>query len=204
MASRRFLVLDRRVRALEHLLPRLSPLGRYSNRQYDRTRAYLVLCHAEIEGCFEDLVWDIADRGYQRWRHDGRASVALVALLSYHQGSLGAVLESLTRPPRRPPPTLDARVDAVHASYRDSVKNNHGIKEKNLLRLLLPIGVRETQLPVGWLQDMNTLGAERGVAAHQTGHRVRQPPDAARTRSLVQAAVSGLGSLDTMLVALRA
>ena len=47
-------------------------------------------------------------------------------------------------------------------AYSKTVHDNNGIKEANLIRLLLPVGLRESQFPQGFLPDMETFGTRRG------------------------------------------
>ena len=56
-------------------------------------------------------------------------------------------------------------------------RENHGIKEKNILGLLLPVGVLETDLDPVWMGTMSSFGASRGVVAHTSAKRVQTPPD---------------------------
>lgn len=61
-------------------------------------------------------------------------------------------------------------------NFAGSVKKNHGIKEKNLLKLLLPVGVEADSLDQTWLATMNSFGERRGEAAHRStgSHRATQ------------------------------
>ena len=44
-----------------------DPTGTYSERKLDRTRAYKILVHAEIEFFIENILLDVVQREYRRW-----------------------------------------------------------------------------------------------------------------------------------------
>lgn len=44
---------------------------------------------------------------------------------------------------------------------------NHGIKETNLLRILLPLGVRVEDFDATWISTVETFSSLRGEAAHK-------------------------------------
>ncbi len=72
----------------------------------------------------------------------------------------------------------------------------------NLLRLLLPVGVRESDLDPTWVADMETFGIMRGIVAHVSAKAVKSPPDPVNARNQVQKAVAGLSDIDDLLAKL--
>jgi hypothetical protein len=54
----------------------------------------------------------------------------------------------------------------VYGQYKRTVVTNHGIRISNILRILLPIGVRETEIDAVWLSTTDGFGAKRGATAH--------------------------------------
>jgi hypothetical protein len=76
-------------------------------------------------------------------------------------------------------------------------------KEKDLLRLLLPIGVREYQIDRTWIATMDSFGSARGDIAHQS-FRTQQPPDPANELATVRQIVDGLRKIDALVSQLRA
>src|SRR5215218_3850246 len=85
MASRDYRTLEWRLRKLDkHLLPR-SKVS-YTPREYDGTRAYLVLCHAEIEHFLEERALLVARRSLAAWMLDARPRKPLMALLTMYDG----------------------------------------------------------------------------------------------------------------------
>jgi hypothetical protein len=82
------------------------------------------------------------------------------------------------------------------------VRLNHGLTEKNVLRLVMPVGVRPHELDPGWLTDAEAFTSDRGTAAHQT-RRLQQIPDPATELERVQRIAEGLKPIDARLTALR-
>lgn len=178
--SARFTDLEKRVRDLRlHLLPRV-PKGTltYTPRQQDQTLGYVLLVHAEIEAYIEDRARNVANEALNRWQSHNDATRTLSSLLVFHQlesGSKGN-LRSLTN-------------DSVRKAFKyfisSVVEVNHGIREKNLLRLLLPIGMRHAEFPVLLLPTIESFGVLRGSVAHRSFKTI-QPLDPAIQRATVE------------------
>ena len=67
---------------------------------------------------------------------------------------------------------LTNKIDIAMRSFANTVKNNNGIKEKNILGLLLPLGVAANTLDHTWLVAMNNFGIIRGDAAHKSARKI--------------------------------
>ena len=81
--SRRYGALVKRVDQLgRNLLPPIHPMGRYAPAELDRTRAYQMLAHAEIEACIEDLSLQAAIDMTSRWKADGVPRATIAALVA--------------------------------------------------------------------------------------------------------------------------
>ncbi len=192
--------LVRRTRDLRSsFLPKPDPVGSYSSSDYDRTAAFLLLAHAEVEWFIERRCLDIASMAVTNWTIDSAPRSTLVALAAFsHAGGQSG----LPDPGRSGPPQIREVIDEAKKAYSYVVNNNNGLKEENLLKLLLPVGLRESQFPSGFLADMNTFGTNRGDHAHK-GIGARTPPDPVDALKLVTRVVLGLRRLDVQLLKLR-
>jgi hypothetical protein len=205
LPTRRLSALERRLRALDqHLLPATKPNLDYTAEESDLVRSYLVLSHAEIEACLEDLARNVLVKAKERWKSAGRARSALVAVMAYHEGNLGQPAKKLlTSSAQKPALTLDQRIKVACDAYDDYArKDNHGVREKNLLRLLLPVGVREEDLDLSWVAEMDSFGIQRGRVAHGEAKSVNVQIDPDVARGQVEAIVQGLRDLDGLLAGL--
>lgn len=205
--SQRFITLERELRNLrKFFLPRqFSLTGNYSERKIALAVAYRVLAHAEIESYIEDRVLAIATNAVDAWTTHKKTKLTLVSLFAFSGLTLDKPPDSLT--PRQRSQNLDDKVKfdnklgKVFNSFRTSVVDNHGIKEKNLLSLLLPIGINNDDLDQVWLREMNDFGAKRGEFAHQSAsnYKTRQPPDPKNELEMVNRLLQGLIHIDRLL-----
>jgi hypothetical protein len=204
LPTRRYKQLKTRIDRLERLfLPPPNPVGEYSQDEYDTVRAYIVLCHAEIEAYIESMCLDVLRKAEERWKNTSSAGACIAALMLFNDKQVS------------PPKSLAKQnaTDAVDHVVRSAIKkhreftqrDNHGIKEANLLRLLLPIGFQEPdfdQLST-WLATMNSFGASRGLVAHQSANRVQNPPDPTLARTQVSDVLNGLLHLEPSFARLK-
>lgn len=202
--SARYKQLLKRISELDaNLLPAVSPTGTYTQAEYDRTRAYRVLAHAEIEACLEDLVHDVADQAFRRWAKDGRSRRPLLGLLAYHEGALQ--IRPILRTVGAPPEQIKDKAQRAKDDFCNRVRTtNNGIREQNVLAMLLPVGVALSDIDNAWLATIDSFGLDRGRTAHQSAAKATLLPDPATERATVGQIVAGIGSLDSKLRPLRA
>ncbi|MEU9172206.1 HEPN domain-containing protein [Streptomyces sp. NPDC048420] len=195
----RFEELERRIGELRRsFLPQaFDPTGDYEDLVYEQTRAFRVLAHAEFESFIEDRVIEVIDEAVSGWKVSGSIAVSLLAVVAYRESAPpipGSLSEAAARPEKFP--ALEARIEAARADmHRYARKQNHGIKEKNLLRLLLPIGLQEADIDSGWLSATETWARARGDAAHQ-GAKMQVKPDPQNELKIVNVVLDGFRDID--------
>ena len=157
------------------MLPQsFSPTGDYSDRQLDRARGFRLLAHAEIEAYLEDIGLDKAKEVVDQWKNSKTTTDALFCLVAhYHVGFEVAdeeVLdEAFTVSSRKR--VADEIADVANRAltqYGSIVSSNNGVKEENLLRIVLPIGIRKGDLDSTWITDLQEFGKKRGTLAHKS------------------------------------
>jgi len=170
MASLRYRQLEGRFRVLRRIfLPkRFSRIGAYGRDTLDRARAFRVLMHAEIESYVEDMVLEAAQKAFAAWRSSGSVSVPLASLLASFDTSKPGFPEAIGAKP-----FVRTRVGNILAQFEAKIRANHGIRARDLLALLLPIGVEDEKIDQAWLGTTDGFGIARGDAAHQSGLRSR-------------------------------
>ena len=205
--SRRYRELRARIRKLrDHLLPRkFDPTGTYSERQIDRTAAFKLLAHAEIEWYLEEIVVETANWAFDNWRRNnwrrrGLITEPLLAMLTYVDGHLGL-------PPRIRPSGSDRdlhkRVEIARNRLNSYAKgNNNGIREENVLRLLLSVGISEVDIDQTWLATTNSFGQRRGEIAHSS-RQIYSPPNPEDELNTVNLIIDGLSDIDDKLKGFR-
>lgn len=196
-SSMRYRLLRGRLQVLRRIfLPvRFSSTGSYGPDTLDRARAFRVLMHAEIEAYFEDKVSEVAAAAFRAWERSGRVSRALAAILA-----------SCPPKPNEPgvpkqlggTPFVEGRVKSAYGAFRQMVRENHGVRRKDILRLLLPVGLKEGKIDPIWLNDLDGFGLHRGHVAHTTGvrSRVQYSIDPASDLQTVERLVKELETID--------
>jgi hypothetical protein len=123
------------------------------------------LAHAEIESFLEDRCLEAVNHAHDLWVNENRITSVLIALLAFREQSLGSIPHELDP---TGPSSLRVRLWEAKNDYGLRLRHNHGIKERNVLAMLMPIGVREVDFDAIWVGEMNSFGTARGEVAHQT------------------------------------
>lgn len=184
MGTARFRTMRSNLAALRReLLPRsFDATGNYPDRQRSRAAAYRLLAHAEFESFLEDRAMETAISATARWRSTRRTCPALVGLLAFCERAVESAPPSISPPQANQAGNwakrleLDERVNASMTIYASTVRNNHGIKEANVLGLLLPLGFPTNKLDQTWLASMDSFGSTRGAVAHRSIVRINVDP----------------------------
>jgi len=158
-----------------------------------------VLMHAEIESYVEDRVLEAAEKAFAAWTSAGSVSVPLMALLASFDTSKPGFPEEIGGKP-----FVQTRVGRILGLFEAKVRANHGIRTRDLLALLLPVGINDGGIDQAWLATTDGFGSARGDAAHQSGLRSRvkyeiDPQSDCRT---VEQILEGLERIDDELTRL--
>jgi hypothetical protein len=203
MPSPRYRLLNRRINELRrHLLPaKFDPTGTYAPRVHERSRAFRLLVHAEFEAFIEDRVSDVVNTRYLAWKNSRTVTRCLVSLVAYHEGVQSKrEPTSLLAPPHKPSPLLEERVQNAKNALTSYAKiRNHGVKEDNLLRLLMPLGVEAHEFDMIWLASINSWATTRGDYAHQSGTKIQSLPDPQDELRTVKELLMGFKLIDRAL-----
>lgn len=213
--SQRFRTLEKELNKLKkYFFPRkFDPIKLYSERQLAHAIAYRVLAHAEIEAYLEDRVKEIAESAVKIWKEQEEIRRTLLSLMAFSGMQLEVPPDSVT--PKQPSFTkkleeqlqLDKKIGKAYSCFLCSVKDNHGIKEKNLLTLLLPVGVNSDDLEQVWLSSMNSFGEKRGILAHtsassyKTTQQINPQDELDNVKKIVygEKGIQGLIDIDQLL-----
>ncbi len=187
------------------LLPKtFDPTGNYPDRVLTATLAYRVLSHAEIESYLEDLALETALDAIKAWKDRRKSSKTLLGLLAFSGQEIESPPNSidLTQPTQSPAwedkIQLSNRIESAMNVFSYAVKNNHGIKEDNIHRLLLPIGIEFHELDPLLIADLNSFAQERGEVAHLSSrkYRTKQQIDPQNELARVKSIIARLIHID--------
>src|SRR5581483_10138638 len=174
MSSARYRALSQRVKQLEkRFLPKVfSPTGQYSSRRIDMVRAYRLLVHAEIESYLEDQARNSTNDAFHKFQQDAKPRLIVMSLVCHYanQPPSDNKLKALFAVGGNH--AANAVHDAVTA-FNAAITGNNGIREKDVLRLLLSVGFSSGDIDTTWLVTVDGFGAKRGQTAH-TSFRVQQ------------------------------
>lgn len=205
MSSSRYNHLEQRISELSgYFLPsEWSPVGEYVNRVHEHARAFRVLAHAEFESFIEDRAVETANDAYEDWKSTGKPSVCILSLAAYRSSTHGipSSLEEAARENRYP--DLSLRIKHARDEFNRYVKTeNHGIKERNILRIMMPLGFAVDELNTTWLNVTEAWAKKRGDAAHRAG-KAQRPPDPKKELETVHLILEGFGEIDMAMFAKR-
>lgn len=207
MPSARFEALADRIETLrESLLPEeFDETGTYNSAIHEHARGFRLLAHAEFEAYLEDRVSDVALYHYSEWKNSKKPTRAIVGMIAYFEGNLGitAPTSILTPPPNKRSPLLDERIEkAKDWLIKYAKSRNHGVKEDNILKLLLPLGVEVTDIETDWLSTIESWATTRGEYAHTSGRKARTLPDPQDEYQVVKIILQGFEKVDELLESL--
>ena len=131
--------------------------------QKDCVRAYVALCHAEIESHFEYWATNIINRALNIWKEKNKITLPLLSLCIHFK-----FIDSNS--------DTNEKIHQVVSLFKSSViRENNGIKGANILKLFKPLGVDEASI-MSISPALDSFGVKRGEAVH-TSIKVQQPLD---------------------------
>lgn len=186
MPSTQFLELKKSTQALrKHLLPsKFDPTGAYRERVFTGVVAFRILCHAAIEDYFERRAIEIARSALSQCRATGKVSLPAVALVCFSGREHGMPPDSIDPPdPSKRkdwPSKIDVKQrlgDCVSGFIKRVSADNHGVRERHILRMLLPIGLEPGEIDRLFLSEIDNFASKRGEYAHTSPsvHTVKKP-----------------------------
>lgn len=204
-SSKRYKELERRLGRLRRaLLPaRFDATGTYrgAERVHLRVVSFRMLVHAEIESFIEERAFELFDAGWKAWSNDRTPNGVMLALLAYSGVTTSTPPEKLGGDPssRKSYDDITVPLHKAQAVWRSRFRENHGVKESNVLALLLPLGVPADALDTTLLADLTSFGGLRGAVAHGSSVGVTTYVDAKSEYDHAQQLVAALGAVDKLI-----
>ena len=197
--SKRFKLLLDRIKFLDsNILPTIKIEGDYTAIEYDFTRSYVLLVHAEIESFLEERVTEKVNSSLINWKQNRKKSSCLKSILAFCSGDINYEKKKVAE--RN---SLEFRVNIVSNHFLALIKKNHGIKKDNILNLLLPIGLEISEIDETWLTTMDNFGAKRGEIAHHT-FAIQNPIDPLTEKKLINdIIIPELNNIDKILIKIK-
>lgn len=188
--TKQFKELKRRIDYLiSHSLPASNPSGHYTQKQKDEIRSFLLLSHAEFEYYFEDIGKQTAKQALDKWLADHNFKSKVLMYLA-------AFIEDTVQIKKAD--TAEEKIKAIVGQYFVTLKNNNGIKEDSILKILCPIGIEQNQIDNTWLNTITSFGSNRGEIAH-TSARTQSLKDPSDILTDINYLMTELSALDVII-----
>ena len=143
--------------------------GLYDLQELTMARAYGLLAHAEIEYYFENVAREIVLKSYKKWISDKKSSHVLMSIAAFlnvkEQIPENVSDEKINKNEEG---LIENRLKDCVKKYMSIIDHNHGIKEMNLLKILLPIGIHLNDIDHTFLISADSFGHYRGELAHNS------------------------------------
>ncbi|NEU29170.1 hypothetical protein GN156_00030 [bacterium LRH843] len=187
--SQRFTDLKNRLDDLEiNLLEgiKTKDISDLTESEQDLARAFRVLSHAEIEAYFEDSATILLNYAKEKWNTHKEVNITIAALFAHYE-KIEANLP------------LGTKINQIVSRFqRSRIDQNHGIKEENLVKLFIPLGIDKENFDVAWLSTINSYGKDRGKTAH-TAAKTQQPIDVNTELRTLEYILEGIEQLDNQI-----
>lgn len=209
MPSRNYKELKRVVNDLRrHLLPRrFDEGGDYRDRVFTHVIAFRILCHAAIEEYIESSVVQIAVKASKHCENTRDISAPAAHLLSFAEAHFGPPPATYHPPQENQNRVWPEKVDIVSRVKKSATafighvkSSNHGIREKDLMFMLISVGLSHAEIDPILVSELDAFGRVRGEFAHTSAQRhVRNSPNPQDELRLVERILDLLRVLDEQL-----
>lgn len=177
-------------------------VGKYTDSQKKYVMSYIVLSHAIFENYLEKVSLNTLTLAREKWVKFKIIHPPIAYILAYYGNAFENFPKKINLQQNEQKTTVSSfedRLARVVTLYnKDNLKENHGIKEENILRLLLPIWIDISDLNQGWISTIDSFAVLRGEIAH-TGSVSKEinHQDILKTVDLI---VSGIKEIDSKLI----
>lgn len=162
VASQRYRALGRNLESLriDHLNFKIRPAGDYTRRQLSQAAAYTIFAHGEFEHFLEEWTSAVLDKIQKRGFNAG-FSPFLAHLVAYRE-KIAVPSDTTTNN------KWATNCGSAISEHFGVVRKNHGISEKHLCSLFIPIGIDVWSIDPILVSDLNAFSKIRGDHAHQS------------------------------------
>jgi hypothetical protein len=201
--STEYIHLCKRLNELRiNLLPQsFDPTGNYQPADYDKTRGFVALAHAEVEDYLETRCLAVAVLAHANWLSSRTSSPVVFSLYAACYSGWSAIAGcdfGLKSPTNQI--SIEARLSDALQQYKKIIDSNNGIKRDTFKHFLVPLSLRVPgDIDDAWLTEMDNFGKSRGLIVHKTG-RINTPPDPKDSYNKVwKTVIPGIRKLDKLL-----
>jgi hypothetical protein len=158
-------------------------------KNQDKLRAFKLLVHAEIESYLENAVLEVWSKCDAEWKKRKKVIAPLKFLIMFSASKFEGNDQQLTK---------DTRITQVLNAFQNIISYNNGIKKKNILQLVIPLGVDYSSIDQTWLTTIDSYGSSRGQVAHNS-FSIQQQLDRSVELENLLLVLNGIKEIDTVI-----
>lgn len=179
--------LDKRIKELKKRFYFKQLESGTTAAQEDKLRAFIALCHAELEDYFESVAKCILEKSEEQWNTK--------KIANYNFANL------LLRGKRPDKQDLDAGTlyFKVIDTYKSVIKNSNGIKTCNIHALFWPLGYNDDDFEASFLAQLDSFGAQRGNIVHSSAKKAVQQLDQTSVYKTITDILTALESFESTI-----
>jgi len=165
-----------------------------------RLRAYRLLSHAEIESYIENIILYKVSIEKVKLQQAKQISNCIACIMAYNKTEFPNISSHLAEISNRN--DIIFRTSAIIYTFESQVKRNNGIKEENIIPLLVPLGIDYQSLSQTLLNTMSSFGQNRGSTAHNSS-KVQHLINPNDEISMVNQIIQDLQLVDNLVVSIK-
>lgn len=165
----------------------------------DMLRTYRLLVHAEIEHYLEKISIEAINKAKAKWNTHKKPSTALLTIVAYSNCNFPNVPSALSEISSKN--DLNYRLNQAVNSCLGAVKRNNGIKETDIIPILVRLGVDYNKISQTLLNNLSSYGSLRGEVAHNS-YKVVSLIDPINEKDMVKRIIDELNDIDKLINAL--
>lgn len=203
--STHFRTLNKNLKKIEKtfLSMKIKPDGSYNLRELLMARAYGLLVHAEIECYFENIAGEVVQKSYKKWNSDKKPSHVLMSITAFTDIK-EKISENVSKGKinKNEEGSIEIRLKEYVKKYMGIIAKNNGIKEADLLKILLPLGIHLNEIDNTFLSSVNSFGHVRGEFAHKS-FKTQSLTDPFAKKTEVVNILTEIRKLDNKIISLK-
>lgn len=157
--SARYYVLKKQLQSLENVFLDFPDGDSPSQNNQNKLRAFQVLSHAELEDYLEFIAQECFDYATDIFKNKAKVHPILLNIVLFSGVSFSGN-KSMSH--------VKEMVGRVIANFQSTINSNNGVREDNILKLFIPLGILPDGFDSTWLATIDSFGQKRGNIAHKS------------------------------------
>lgn len=191
--SARYYVLKGQLRSLENVFLNFPDADSPSPNNQNKLRAFQVLSHAELEDYLEFIAQECFDYATDIFKSQTKLHPILLNIVLFSGVSFSG---------NKNMSPVKEMMGRVIANFQSTINSNNGVREDNILKLFVPLGMTPDCFDSTWLATIDSFGQKRGSIAHKSSAitKALYKPDVLNNIKII---LQGVKSLDKKVGSLK-